>query len=309
MANHSNVIDDGALLQIIPTTRKVAVPSTHRVIGTVGDHKSEEITFQCPKIIDGHDVTACAEKYITWQNANGIVGVTTISEVTTDDDSMYFKWLISAGVTAAEGYIKFAVHFVDTDVDNKILYQWSTTTNEELLVLPTIGGGSGGDDDPTYIDPSADVMSAVADLQADTNYSIRSMAGYSGWVRIAKAPIFQPGMVDVTISSTDDIPISELHAFRLAYTAYKATLKETARMVSGSNNIAQARFVRVDEWSAENYFYLDIYLDDDHNLDYMIRLTGGASGFVLLDQIQQVDDSETPVIMAFIGFSTSNMVA
>lgn len=135
---HSGTIDDGVQFQIVPNTRKVTVPSSHRVIGTIGDHGSEEITFQCPKAIDGHDVVNCSDHYISWMNAGGDEGQFNCDEITVDDKNMYFKWVIESIVTNAAGKVKFAVHFEDKDENGNLLYRWSTTENNECEVLGTV---------------------------------------------------------------------------------------------------------------------------------------------------------------------------
>ena len=72
MAIHSGIRDDGARFQIVPSTKKITVPQSHKIIGAVGSHNSEQLTFQCPKTIDGHDVEKCSEHYIRFVNAAGV---------------------------------------------------------------------------------------------------------------------------------------------------------------------------------------------------------------------------------------------
>lgn len=168
MAVHSGIEDESARLQIVASTRKVTVPSACKIIGTVGDHNSEQLTFQCPKTIDGHDVMNCALHYIIYQNAAGGKGRVAVKPEQNPDaeDSMVFTWLISSGVTAAAGNISFSVYFVDLEADGvTVAYRWSTTNNGELQVLPNVGftdssgsgGGSGDSSGSTGGDSSGDV--------------------------------------------------------------------------------------------------------------------------------------------------------
>lgn len=136
--SHNYINDDGVKFQIIPSTRKITVPASHKIIGTVGDHNSEQLTFQCPKTIDGHDVVNCSDHYISWKNAAGGEGYTDVVDIRTDEENMYFTWLIDSGVTVAAGYVTFAVHFEDIDTNGATLYKWSTTTCGECQVLDAL---------------------------------------------------------------------------------------------------------------------------------------------------------------------------
>lgn len=132
---HSRIKDDGIRFQIVPSTRKVTVPPAYKVIGAVDDRNSEQLTFQCPATIDGHEVGNCAEHYISWTNAKGEDGTTELKNLYIEDGILYFTWLIEAGVTKEAGYIHFTVHFEDKDEKGNTVYKWSTTTCEECQVL------------------------------------------------------------------------------------------------------------------------------------------------------------------------------
>ena len=160
MAIHSGIKDDGVVFQIIPTTKKISVPPTHKVIGSVGDHNSEEITFMCPKTIDGHDVSACTDHYVSWMNADGKDGKYDIKDIRTEGDNMYFTWVIESGVTAKAGNIKFAISFEDKDADGALLYAWSTTICTECQILDTLRSTNSGEIIPIpdgYVKPTGSI--------------------------------------------------------------------------------------------------------------------------------------------------------
>lgn len=138
MANHSGVIDTGTHYQIVPNTRKITVPAAYKVIGTVGEHFAEQLTFMCPKLIDGHEVAGCARKYITWKNVNGDIGHDELRFLTEDEENLYFTWDVSNGLTVAKGVVSFSVHFEDVNVNNRIIYRWSTTECRECEILDSI---------------------------------------------------------------------------------------------------------------------------------------------------------------------------
>ena len=135
---HSGINDEGLVFEIVPHLRKVIVPSTHRVIGTQGEHCSEQITIQCPKTIDGHDITGCARHYVEWHNVEGDPGSDKLKNMTIEDDTVSFKWIIRDALTAAKGLVSFSVHFEDKDENDKTVYKFSTTTCRDCEILESI---------------------------------------------------------------------------------------------------------------------------------------------------------------------------
>ena len=141
MAKHGGIRDSGEYFVITPASRKVTVPHAHKSIGTVGDHNSEQITFICPQMVDGHDVSQCARRYITWVNVNGEVGhdELKLSQVEQSEEGMiYLSWTIRNALTVANGVVQFSVHFEDVDDDGATLYRWSTTTCKDCDILESI---------------------------------------------------------------------------------------------------------------------------------------------------------------------------
>ena len=143
MANHRGVKDSGEYFVISPISRKVTVPHAHKSIGTVGDHNSEQITFECPRIVDGHDVSQCASRYITWINVNGEIGhdELQIAQVEQGTEGMiYLSWTIRNPLTVAKGVVQFSVHFEDIDEEENTVYRWSTATCRDCDILDSING-------------------------------------------------------------------------------------------------------------------------------------------------------------------------
>lgn len=138
MMNHSGIIDGGAYFQIVPNIRKITVPSAYKVIGTVGEHFAEQLTFKCPKIIDGHEIANCSSKYITWKNVNDEIGHNELKILTEDEEDLYFTWDVPNGLTVGKGFISFSVHFEDVNINGKTLYRWSTTTCNECEILDSV---------------------------------------------------------------------------------------------------------------------------------------------------------------------------
>lgn len=141
MAKHGKVKDSGEYFVINPASRKVTVPHVHKSIGTVGDHNSEQITFECPQMIDSHDISQCTSRYVTWINVRGEVGhdELQIAEVEQGKEGMlYLSWTIRNGLTVAKGIVQFSVHFEDFDEDGETLYRWSTATCKDCDILDSV---------------------------------------------------------------------------------------------------------------------------------------------------------------------------
>lgn len=155
MSTHNIIKDDGALFQVVPATRKIVVPASHKIIGTVGDHNSEEITFQCPKTVDGHDVMNCAEHYVVFKNANGTsYRVDLVNEdITADDEYIYLTWVIDSRVTVSAGNVSFALYFVDKDTEGEVIYQWGTTVCSDCQVLESVLNDSPVEIPDGYVKP------------------------------------------------------------------------------------------------------------------------------------------------------------
>lgn len=145
--------DGGTLFEIVPYTRKVTVPQVHKVIGTVGEHFAEQITFKCPKVIDGKDVSGCVDKYVTWKNNGDEMGNDTLNLLTAEeaalrnlpveDGTVYLTWDISGLLTTVKGLVSFSVHFSDQDDTGKKTYRWSTTTCTDCEVLDSLNAALG----------------------------------------------------------------------------------------------------------------------------------------------------------------------
>lgn len=141
MAKHGGIKDSGEYFVINPTTRKVTVPHAHKSLGTVGDRNSEQVTFMCPQIIDGHDISHCGNRFVTWQNVSGEVGHDTLKIVQVEqatEGMIYLAWTIREGLTVGSGIVQFSVHFEDGDSTGRSIYRWSTTTCKDCDILDSV---------------------------------------------------------------------------------------------------------------------------------------------------------------------------
>lgn len=144
MAQHNVIKDKGEYFVIDPAAYAVRVPTTHRIIGTEENHLSEQITFVCPQIIDGHDISQCGRHYVSWLNTEGTPGHDELKIDRIEDDNVYFAWDVRNGLTLKKGVVQFSVHFEDmSSADGSRLYKWSTATCSQCEILGCINAALG----------------------------------------------------------------------------------------------------------------------------------------------------------------------
>lgn len=260
MILHSGIRDDGNNFQIVPSTRKIVVPPSHKVIGTVGSHNSEQTTFQCPRTIDGHDVASCSDHFICWINANGVYGRYDIENISVDDEYMYLTWVIDSGVTASAGNVSFAVHFEDKDADNKLLYSWGTAECTECEILSTIKGASGTSNNGSI------VVGGTLDISKNGVYDVSNYAYVN--VRVAGDS-----------SGSDD---GEVKTYRIITNLTNVTSNAENITEIASNTGAILKFTANDGYTLPSNIIVTGCNYIWNNLDGNLAIAAGATGNITI---------------------------
>lgn len=140
MAIKTHTIKDmGAPFVVDPYERKVTVPHTQRVIGVVGDDRSEQVTFQVPNVIDGHNMPACDRKYVAWRNVEGTPGSDELKLVTEAEDHAIYAWTVRDALTVAKGLVEFSLHFeCDDSATGARIYSWGTQACTSCEILDSV---------------------------------------------------------------------------------------------------------------------------------------------------------------------------
>lgn len=141
MAHTHPVVDSDSHFIINSTTRVISTTSDKLEL-IQGDHQSERITFEIPKIVEGHDMSLCDRIEVHYINIDRRTSATSrdvyiADDVAVDGDKLTFSWLISGNATKYYGRLNFIILFECLDPDGNYTYKWNT----EICKLLTIGEG------------------------------------------------------------------------------------------------------------------------------------------------------------------------
>lgn len=97
------------------------------------DHNSERFTFECPKYIEGHDMSTCDLVEVHYLNVDtitkaqntGVYVVTDLKVATDDPNTVVCSWVISHNATQLVGDLNFVVRYCCTD-NGVVTYAWNT---------------------------------------------------------------------------------------------------------------------------------------------------------------------------------------
>ena len=96
-------------------------------LSTATDHLAETVFFHCKRRFDNVDLAdmCCIIQFV---NAEGVSAIYPVPyyDITTDENGIYFPWMISGVATAAPGTVKFSVRFFKLDEQKRIVYSLLT---------------------------------------------------------------------------------------------------------------------------------------------------------------------------------------
>ena len=141
MSHEHNIIDTDAHFRIDPVTRAILNKSDKTSV-VQNDLDSERFTFQAPRYIEEHDMTLCDRVEVHFTNItrtkreqSSDVYIVKKEDITSDQDTIFFGWLVSRNATKLVGKLNFSVSFICTDDNGVVIYEWSTYTFESIQVL------------------------------------------------------------------------------------------------------------------------------------------------------------------------------
>lgn len=146
MAHDHIMYDQDPHFSIDADTRTIKYKSAQPFSIIQGDHNSEIVTFDIPRVIDGHDMMECNSVQIHYININsaytgtyvtGVYDVTDLNVVDLHDKEpgsyLAFSWLISGNATSLAGPLNFAIRFACLN-GSEIEYVWHTSPCKDLKV-------------------------------------------------------------------------------------------------------------------------------------------------------------------------------
>ena len=142
------VIDDDKKFIIDGNTRKITNLTNSNPSIMQFDHNSEELSFQVPRIIEGHDMMQCDELQIIFKNTGAGVGIpkgtfSAGTEVITNrvlneaENVINFSWKIPEKATKYPGPLTFQFKFICYD-NNEETYRLLTDQFAFITILPSV---------------------------------------------------------------------------------------------------------------------------------------------------------------------------
>ena len=108
-------------------TRQITVPESQKLFGVESDADVEVKHIVIDgRYADGTDLSGFTFR-VNYQNANGDKGTYLVTDVTTNDDSLEFDWVIGRNVVAYKGTIAFIVCAYTINSDSVIQNEWNST--------------------------------------------------------------------------------------------------------------------------------------------------------------------------------------
>lgn len=141
MAHKHNVKDADLRFAVSPFTKAITSESKKNILAQ-GDHNSEKITFDLPRLIESHDMSLCNFVLVNYINIDSTDGrknegsyeVTDLAVLDTDATKVTCSWLVSREATMYAGNLSFSLSFMCKDENGIIEYAWNTLINSDISV-------------------------------------------------------------------------------------------------------------------------------------------------------------------------------
>ena len=138
MSHIHPVLDTDNLFVIDPLTRVIKAQSSKTTVVQY-DHNSERLSFELPRMIEGHDMATCTKVEVHWFNvgtrkeeyAEGVYEVDDLSQE--GEDKVVCSWLIAGESTQYAGQLTFLLRYCCLTGD-VVDYVWNTVPYEKLYV-------------------------------------------------------------------------------------------------------------------------------------------------------------------------------
>ena len=156
MATRHGVTDTDNHFLIDPVTRTI-VNESGKLVLIQYDHNSERFTFECPRLVDDHDMSLCNRVEIHYINTGtgnartaGVYEVRDLQISPDNTNKVVCTWLISQNATQHVGKLNFVIRFACIAEDATVEYAWNTGIYSDIVISKSIYNGEDFVED--YID-------------------------------------------------------------------------------------------------------------------------------------------------------------
>lgn len=184
MEHKHGVYDSDTRFSINPITRQIKNDSNRKIVLIQNDHKSEVFTFECPRTVEGHDMSLCTEVEVHFLNISSDKkkensGFATLKDFRVDpkdESKVVCSWEIDINATRLAGSLNFLLFFKCKEGD-VITYGWHTAIFEGIFISKGINADESFESD--YVDVierwKAKVIQQITDdANAGVDTKIRS---------------------------------------------------------------------------------------------------------------------------------------
>ena len=140
MGHIHSVHDSDARFSINPATRAIRNDTFKKNALMQYDHNSERFTFECPRHIEGHDLSTCNLVEVHYLNVgsareqkSGLYEVDDLKVNPDNAETVICTWLVSRNATGLAGSLSFLLRFCCVE-NGVIQYAWHTDTYSEIRV-------------------------------------------------------------------------------------------------------------------------------------------------------------------------------
>lgn len=135
--NVEDYLHDHVQFVIDSNLRVVSIPEDGVVAGVVGDKNVNRVNFQMPRYYNGFDMSKFTTR-VNYINAVGNLNYYSVTDLTVEEDLIYFTWLVDSDAVAYSGTVMFAVNMSIFDSEGIIKQSFNTSSRGQLKVLDGI---------------------------------------------------------------------------------------------------------------------------------------------------------------------------
>lgn len=227
------VVDDDSYLVIDPDTRTISNASGRKIYIMQGDHKSERITFELPRYIDGHDMTLCNRvraHYINIEEEtkNEIPDLHEMYDLRVNPDkpeTVICSWLIQRQSTQLVGILAFLIQFECVLDDGTSDYEWHTNWFSDVEIM------KGGKHSKAAVSEYSDVLEQWHQRIFGTGAGVLDQIEAAGNEQINKATTAIQAKGKETL---DSIPADYTETYRMAEEALRTKADAIAVKAEGN---------------------------------------------------------------------------